>query len=188
MAKASIATTIIRTSASPDCCFFNDKRKDGWRRYKVLDEVMTHHIALSIQDELRKAGYCVEIERYIGSAYTLRIDGWVFWVKPAGELTVDEASVLAEVQSRRMAADTERKARQQAEADEKDRQRRMIPYDIAGYKYSMFDVVAFIHKGCVELGQVAELKDGKVFIDVDQPNFKEKRMELKNPEKMRIQR
>ena len=187
MAKACIATEIIRASASPDCYFFNDKRKDGWRRYKVLDREMTCHLASVIHDELRSAGYYVTLEKYIAPKRSRLGNGWIFKVKASSAVTTDEASVL-EIQARRTEAVAERKARQQAEADEKDRQRRMIPFDIAGYKYSMFDVVAFIHKGCVELGQVAELKDGKVFIDVDQPNFKEKRMELKNPEKMRIQR
>lgn len=170
MAKSG-AAAIIRAFAGPGSYIFSDKRKDGWRRYKVLDTQMTQEIAATIHDELRSAGYYVYVEKYIATA-SWGINGFVFRVKYSGKETPKQhEKTVAAVTIKAGAAVAERA-----------RQRAMAPKDVAGVRYRVGDTVAFILNDHVELGVVRNLVDGVVSVKVASAAT----IQLPSPEKMRI--
>jgi hypothetical protein len=173
MAKASTATTVINLLAPESHWLYNDKRKNGTRRYKLLGSNINQQLADEIVKAMEAEGIDVLANReYICSYHSWGRTGWVFVVN-------DDTNVSPELSEKARVAYEARVAKKKAERDEAERQYQMTPRDSKLERYFRSAEVAYIKDGVVRKGTVTKCYDGLVYLDdSDTP--------LSNPELMLI--
>lgn len=161
MAKC-VATDIIRSTLNGNVRWiYSDKRKDGWRRYKVIGSIRQQE-AEEIAKQLAEEDFHVRCEKYEGDASCRFGEGWLFFVKPFNLLVTPDEQ---ERQAKLAASRAKRAEELRQHKAEHNRKMALIPCDAIGRKYYRDATVAYIKDNKIEIDTVELIFGDKVILE-----------------------